>query len=76
MTAEEMLNKMKCYSDSCKYRHLEKLEILENAIETRTYPFDINRQFKIKIIDFETSKIIPDQMKIMKDTFEHLIYKE
>lgn len=73
MTAEEMLHKMKCYSDSPKYRHLEKLEILENAIATRTYPF-AKRDFKINIIDFD-DKIIPKQMKVMKSTFENLIFK-
>ncbi len=74
MTAKEMLHKMKCYSDSPKYRHLEKLEILENAIETRTYPF-AKRPFKLEIIDFDTHKITPKQMHKMKDMFQHLIWK-
>jgi hypothetical protein len=73
MTVDEMLNKMKCYSDSPKYRHLEKREVLEQAIEKREYPFS-KRDFKIEIIDFDTNKIIPNQMKNMKNMFNHLIY--
>ena len=76
MTSSEMLHKMKCYSDSPKYRHLEKKEILDKAIETRTYPFDPKRPFKIKVIDFTKSKLIPKEMMKMKEMFNHLIWKE
>ena len=76
MTSEEMLHKMKCYSDSPKYRHLEKKEILDKAIATRTYPFDPKRPFSLEIIKIEDNPILPKQMFKMMNYFDHLVYKQ
>ena len=73
MSVDDMLIKMKCAGHGPRYRHLEKKEILEDAVQNCKYPFS-QRSFNIKIIDFDTSPIIPKQMLKMKDDFKDLIF--
>jgi len=52
MPIRDLLVKMKNYAHAPAVSHLATREILEKAIITKTYPFDPNREFIIKELDY------------------------
>lgn len=61
MTPEEMVYKLYTYSHP-QYRFCANLELLENAIATKTYPFDPNTDFKINEVSYD-DEILPRNIK-------------
>jgi hypothetical protein len=74
MSIEDMIKKLQVYGHSFDYRHFANKEILENAVQTRTYPFDPQRKFLLKALDFEKNvEYFPETIFTMLDSFDGLI---
>ena len=74
MSVDQMLKKLESYSHHYDFRHLAKREILEKAIQDRTYPFDPNRDFEIEVLDMSAEKgYFPESIYTMLDEFTGLI---
>lgn len=62
MPVEALLHKIKTYAHAPRYKHLAKKEIILKAIEEKKYPFDPNRSFNIKVLNYE-NKIYTESMR-------------
>jgi hypothetical protein len=77
MSADEMVKKIELYAHHHDYQHLSKRDILEEAIKHKTYPFDPNRDFRIRILDMHKDKqYFPKSIYTILDDFVHLIAEE
>lgn len=56
LTIDEMIAKLQSYAHQSDYGHLANREILEEAVETRTYPFNPNVDFRIQVLDIHRDK--------------------
>lgn len=56
MSVDQMIKKLHSYSHP-RYRFCAKKEILENAIENKSYPFDPSVSFEIKELDWSDPRI-------------------
>jgi len=75
LTIDEMLTKLQSYAHSYDYSHLAQRELLEDAIQKRTYPFDPNVDFQIRKLDIQSDReYYPHKIYEMLDEFEYLIY--
>lgn len=61
MQVEDMIYKLNTYAH-VKYKKFADKDILNNAIENKIYPFDLNKPFTINIID-RSSNILPDSIR-------------
>jgi len=74
MTVDEMIKKLGVYSHHYDYRHLAKKEILEKAIQEKTYPFEPDRSFYIEVLDMTSDRnYYPSSIYTMLDEFTGLI---
>ena len=74
MTTDEMIRKMMAYGHHYDYQHLMKKEILEEAVKSKTYPFDEDRDFKIRELNvFKDKNFYPSSIYSMMDDFKDLI---
>jgi len=74
LTIDEMIQKLNMYAHHHDYSHLAKKEILEEAIKKKTYPFDPDRDFRIKVLDISKDKMYyPKSIYNMLNEFEQLI---
>jgi len=74
LTIDEMINKLNSYSHNPEYGHLARREILEEAVRTKTYPFDPSIDFSIKVLDMHKDKqYYPSKIYSMLDEFQHLM---
>lgn len=74
LTTDEMVNKLNMYSHSPEYRHLAKKEICEEAVRTKTYPFDPSVDFRVRVLDiYKDKQYYPDKIYGMLDEFQYLI---
>ena len=74
MSVDQMLKKLESYGHHYEYRHLAKREILEKAIQDRTYPFDPDRDFNIEVLDLSADKgYFPQSIYTMMDEFTSFI---
>ncbi len=64
MTVDDMIYKLNTYAH-VKYQPFANKEVLTNAIQTKIYPFDINKAFTIKVIERDSS-LLP---KSIQDSF-------
>jgi len=62
MSVEEMIYKLHTYSHP-RYRFCAEKTLLENAINSRTYPFDTSVKFEIEELP-ESSDILPISMRL------------
>jgi hypothetical protein len=56
MTPEQMIYKLDTYSHP-RYRNCAKIDLLEDAVENKKYPFDPNTKFDIEVIDMDNDMI-------------------
>ncbi|MCL4439335.1 MAG: hypothetical protein M1609_01710 [Firmicutes bacterium] len=74
LTIDEMLAKLETYAHHQDYGHLAKREILEAAVKNKTYPFDPNVDFRIKVLDIRKDKeYYPEEIYNMLDDFREVL---
>jgi hypothetical protein len=74
ITGDEMVSKLQSYAHQSDYGHLVNREILEEAIKNKTYPFDPNVDFCIKVLDIhKDSQYYPGSTYMMLDEFKDLL---
>jgi hypothetical protein len=74
LTIPEMIEKLQNYSHSFDYRHLANNQILEGAVRNKTYPFDPEREFRIKELKRdELLKIVPVSFLELENKLEYLL---
>ena len=61
MDIDAMVHKLHTYSHP-KYRFCAKRDILEDAIENKKYPFDINTKFEIEELDYN-NELLPESIR-------------
>jgi hypothetical protein len=61
MTPEQMMYKLDTYSHPM-YRKCAKLDLLEDAVQNKKYPFDPKTSFNIKEIELD-NKILPNSLR-------------
>lgn len=69
LTVPQMINKLKNYAHSPEYQYLANEEILNDAIENRRYPFDLERPFTIYILNEKSAA------RLLPDSFYRLRYR-
>ena len=62
MDVDAMLHKLETYGHP-KYRFCAKRDLLEDAIENKTYPFNDRTQFNIRELD-PNDQIIPESLRM------------
>ena len=73
LTVDQMLTKLEMYSHALDYGHLASRDVLADAIRSRTYPFDSERDFTIRQLDEEDMKdIFPESWATEHEGFAHL----
>lgn len=74
LTIDEMLQKLQSYAHSGDYGHLAKRDVLEAAVRDKTYPFEPERDFNIKVLDiYKDKQYYPRRIFDMIDEFKELI---
>ncbi|MFA5886397.1 MAG: hypothetical protein WC863_01310 [Patescibacteria group bacterium] len=77
LTIPEMLAKIKGYAHQQDYQSLAQTEILTAAVESKTYPFDPQVDFQIKVLDLNKDKsYFPPTLYEILDDFKSLIAKK
>lgn len=75
MSVRDMIKKLAVYSHHQDYGHLAKKDILEEAIEKKTYPFNIHNDFRIATLNLnECKNIYPETLFDNLSLFEEVIY--
>ena len=74
LTIEQMLFKLKTYAHNDIYGHLADREILQNAVDSKTYPFDPDRSFFIEELNPNKDRIYyPESFFTFRSDFAHLL---
>lgn len=74
LTVDEMIAKLSSYAHAADYSHLASRDILENAIKQKEYPFDPNREFKIKEINYlDNPEYYPNNFGRVVNLFKYLM---
>ena len=73
MTAEQMVYKLKTYAHAADNAQCADIEIMQQAINSKEYPFDRTRPFTIRVLDIEKDKeYFPDYMSEYIEWFTYL----
>lgn len=74
LTIDEMIFKLQTYAHKDIYGHFAVPEILEQAVRDKTYPFDPDRDFRIKELDPDIDRAYyPRSFYAFRDDFRHLL---
>jgi len=74
LTVEQMLIKLQMYAHSLDFRHLASVPILEDAVKSRKYPFDPERDFTIQKLDErDMETILPESWALERHGLDHLL---
>ncbi|MBZ4646758.1 MAG: hypothetical protein JG777_2247 [Clostridia bacterium] len=74
LTTEEMINKLNVYSHNPEYGHLARKDVCEEAVRTKTYPFDSSVDFKIRVLDvYKDTQYYPRKIYDMLDDFQYMM---
>lgn len=74
LTIDEMIDKLKNYAHSSDYGHLANATILKNAVKNKKYPFEPDRSFTIKTVDYRSHpEYYPDCFGKYYSEFEYLL---
>ncbi len=74
ISLKEMVSKIKNYAHQEQFSHLGDYEIMKNAVENKLYPFDLEREFNIKVLDmYKEKEFFPSSLYKQLDKFSDLI---
>jgi len=74
LTTEQMIEKLGNYAHNSDYGHLANAQVLEDAVRTRTYPFDPHREFKLRRLSpEEAAAVYPASIAEVWQDLEHLV---
>jgi hypothetical protein len=74
LTPAEMVVKLGTYAHSADYKHLAMLDVLEQAVSCKTYPFEPGVDFRIRELGpDELHQILPKGMKPEMKALSHLL---
>jgi len=74
MPVDDLLLKMKNYAHAPSVKHFATREILENAIVSKSYPFDLARKFIIQELDYEKDfSYYPESFLKNKNIFSKVV---
>jgi hypothetical protein len=74
LTIEQMLFKLGTYAHNDIYGHLADREVLQDAVNKKTYPFEPDRTFVIEELNPDQDRIYyPESFFEFRQDFEHLL---